>query len=166
MNQILKVSFESPQSGWMALGLSAGEQSLRMAASYTPYDSLRDLIEGLSQLLTDGARVTVKWNCEPEEYDFNFVLEGDRVRFDVVRYPDHRRIPDASRIVFSVSGSKLDICGPFWSELRDLRRRISTDAFDQNWRREFPQREMQQFTKLIRALKHEAKLETSASGGD
>lgn len=162
MRQPFKVSFESPQSGWMSVRLSVGEQNLLLAASYAPYDSLRDLIAGLSSLLTGSTELTVRWNCEPEEYDFKMVTEGDQVRFDVIRYPDHQRIQGTSQVVFSLQGSKLDTCLPFWKELRDLHRRSSTDVFDKNWRRKFPQHEMQRFTKLIRSLKRAAN--SGASG--
>ena len=143
---------ESPQSGWMSLSLKAGEESLLMAASYGPYDSLRDLIESLSALLTGSAGLTVRWNCEPEEFDFKLKARGaaDGVEFEVIRYANHRRKQADSRIVFALRGSKLDICAPFWRALRDLQRRVSTDVFESNWKCAFPQRELQQLTRLIR----------------
>ena len=61
----------------------------------------------------------------------------------------------ASR-VFSFRGSKLDGCLPLWKELRDLHRRSVQDEFDRQWRREFPEAEMQELTKRIRSLKREA----------
>jgi hypothetical protein len=159
MSKQLRVSMESPQSGWMSLSLKAGEESLRMAASYAPYDSLRDLIEGLSALLTGSEAMTVRWNCEPEEFDFKVTSRGgvDRIEFEAVRYANHRRKQADSRIVFAFRGSKMDISLPFWRALRDLQRRISTDVFESNWKREFPQRELQQLTRLIRSLKREAR---------
>ena len=131
-----------------------------MAASYQPYDSLRDLIESLSALLSGSQQdVTVKWNCEPEEFDFRMKAEDDRVELLVVRYPNHRRSRGSGRVVFSYRGSKWDVCLPFWKELRDLRIRASTDVFESNWRRKFPQHELQQFTTLIRSLRREARKE-------
>jgi hypothetical protein len=165
MSQTLRVSLESPQSGWMSLSLRAGEDILLMGASCAPYDSLRDLIEGLNAMLDGHTEINVKWNCEPEEFDFRLAAVDDRASLNVVRYPDHRRTKKASRIVFSFQGAKLDICLPFWRALRDLRRRISTDVFDSNWRREFPQRELQQLTKQIRALKREGQSEGKRGKG-
>jgi hypothetical protein len=158
MSQTLRVSMESPQSGWMSLSLKAGEQSFLMAASFAPYDSLRDLIEALSALLTDSRDASVRWNCEPEEFDFRMTARGsdDLIELKVLRYAGHRRrqSQDEDRqVVFSFRGSKIDICLPFWRALRDLRRRISTDEFESNWRREFPHGELRQLTALVRTYK-------------
>ena len=155
MNNTLRVSFESPQSGWMSFGLEAGAESLSTVASHEPYNSLRDLIEVLSAVLSEEAdsKQSVRWNCEPDELDFNLTTEDQRTQFSVVHYPDHHRRQDESRVVFSLHGSKLEVCLPFWKALRDLHRRISTDEFTKNWRREFPQREMQRFTKIVRNAK-------------
>jgi hypothetical protein len=149
---------ESPQSGWMSMSLKAGEEGFVMASSYQPYDSLRDLVEGLCALLKGSTDINIRWNCEPEEFDFRMrAHERDEVQCEVIRYPNHRRQPHASQIVFSLRSSKLDICLPFWRALRDLRRRISTDEFESNWRREFPHHELQQLTKLIRSVKRRVK---------
>ncbi len=144
----------------MSFRLRAGEQSLVMGASHAPNDSLVDLIEGLTAMLagSNSDHITVRWNCEPEEFDFVFVTEDGNVAFAVTRYPDHRRAPDAGREVFAHSDTKLNVCLPFWRELRGLQRRADTDVFAQNWRRPFPQREMQNFTKLIRAAKRQSAL--------
>lgn len=152
-SQPLRVSMESPQSGWMSLSLKAGEENFLMAASYAPYDSLRDLIEGLSALLTGSEGMTVRWNCEPEEFDFRMTVndDGDRVAFKVIRYAGHRRRQEGDgQTVFSLHGSKIEVCQPFWRALRDLQRRASTDVFESNWKRKFPRRELQQLTRLIR----------------
>jgi hypothetical protein len=164
MSQPLRVSMESPQSGWMSLSLKAGEASLLMVAAYAPYDSLRDLIEGLSAMLTGSDSMTVRWNCEPEEFDFRMTARGGGsagVEFEAIRYADHRRRQKDSRTVFALRGSKMDVCLPFWRALRDLQRRVSTDVFESNWKRAFPHRELQQLTRLIRTLKREARSEAS-----
>lgn len=155
MNQTLRVSLESPQHGFMSLRLSSGQESFVAVVSHTPYDSLRDLVEALSAVLAGDDDVIVKWNGEPEEFDFKLAARGDSVRLDVIRYPDHRRLPETSDVIFSFRGSKLNMCRPFWRELRGLHRRTAQDEFDRQWRRAFPEREMQELTKSIRAFKHE-----------
>jgi hypothetical protein len=158
MNKAFRVTFNSPQSGWMSLSLKAGEQSFVAAVSHTPYDSLRALIEGLRTVLEQSStHVTVKWNCEPDELDFELRGEGDRVSLEVLHFPDHRRIKGTSRTLFSLAGSKLELCLPFWRALRALHRDIVTDEFDKNWRRSFPESEMQHLTEAVRAYKRKAK---------
>lgn len=160
MSQKLRVSMESPQSGWMSLSLKAGDEALLMVASHAPDDSLRDLVVALSALLSGSRDMTVRWNCEPEALDFRLKAHGSSVELRVVRYPDHHRRQEEGRVVLSLRGSKMETCLPFWRALRDLGRRVSTDVFESNWRRTFPQRELQQLTRLIRSLKHEARSET------
>ena len=151
----LNVSLESPQSGWMSLRLRAGEQSLVMGVSCSPEDSLLDLIKGLTDVLEGNQHVKVRWNCEPEQFDFDIATEGDMAQLIVTRYPDHRRDSHVGESIFSLHTTKSDLCLPFWKELRGLERRAETDVFAQNWRRPFPRREMQEFTRLIRKLRRE-----------
>lgn len=149
----------------MSIRLRAGEHQLVLGVSHAPYDSLHDLIVGLTALLAGGESFVVRWNCEPEEYDLRVaastgVADGadatdgsDEIELHMTRYPDHRRRPSARRIVFSHRAPRLEIGHAFWKELRELHRRSDEDVFDKNWRRPFPQREMQEFTKVVRSLK-------------
>lgn len=141
----------------MSLRLRAGEQSLVMGVSCSPEDSLLDLIKGLTAILEGSRHVRVRWNCEPEQFDFDIATEGDVAQLIVTRYPDHRRDSHAGESIFSLPMPKSDLCLPFWKELRGLERRSETDVFTQNWRRPFPRREMQEFTKLVRKLRREVR---------
>ncbi|HUQ33612.1 MAG TPA: hypothetical protein VM095_15940 [Pyrinomonadaceae bacterium] len=152
MNQKLLVSLESPQHGFMSLRLKAGEESFVAVVSHTPYDSLRDLVVALSALLDNDCEVTVKWNSEPEEYDFQLAARGDVAQLLVIHYPDHRRAAETGNRVFSFEDSKAGVCVPFWTELRGLRARTIQDEFDRQWRREFPESELNELTKRIKSL--------------
>lgn len=151
----MRVSMESPQSGWMAMSLQAGAQSLAMSVSHQPADSLLDLMDALSALLTGSEEKVVRWNCEPDEYDFSFTISGDILQIDVAHYPDHRRKKVDAQIVFSLQDSALHVCLPFWTALRDLRRRVEVNEFARHWRRDFPNGAMQRLTKTIKAAKRE-----------
>ncbi len=157
MSQKLRVSFNSPQSGYMSVGLrAAGGRELVAAVAHKPYDSLRDLIVALGELLESDAQQIVKWNCEPDELDFILAAEADTARLNVVHYLNHRRSRRTSQEVFAVQGTKLEVCGAFWKALREMHRDIEVDDFAGNWRREFPEAEMQQLTKAFRDYKHQA----------
>lgn len=156
MKQKLSVSLESPQHGFMSLRLSSDEASFVAVVSHEPYDSLRDLIKALCAALSGDCETIIKWNSEPEEFDFKLAAHGEVVELDIIRYPDHRRMTGASSLVFSFRGSRLETCSSFWKELRDLHRRTRQDEFARQWRREFPEGEMRELTKRIRSLKHEA----------
>jgi hypothetical protein len=155
----LRVSFESPQSGFMSVGLTAGGERLLFGASCAPYDSLRELIDALSALLTsDGAtRAVARWNCEPEEYDFHLSADAGRASLTVIHHPTSARRGDDARPVFTHADERLALVLPFWRELRQLRRRAAEDVFERNWRRPFPERELRELTRLVRARKRVAR---------
>lgn len=163
MSQPFLVSIESPQSGWVSLSLKGGGQEFVTAMAHGPYDSLHDLIAGLTALAAGPHSFTVKWNREPVEYDFRIESAGEEVRLEVVRYRDHRRLKEQSRVVFECRAKRPDFVLPFWKELRQLRRRSETDLFDQNWRRPFPHEEFREFNRAVKALKREAGPTPSAS---
>jgi hypothetical protein len=144
------VSFESPQSGWMSVRLRAGEREFVTVVARAPYDSLRELLAGLAALAEGGGPITVRWNAEPEEFDFEFAArDGGAGLLRVVRYPDHTR--SGGEEVFSYEGPLRDLCLPFLRELRDLRERGETDGFEFNWRRHFPADELRRLDAALAA---------------
>jgi hypothetical protein len=149
MEQTLSVSLESPQHGFMSLRLKAAGRSFVTVVSHAPYDSLRDLIVSLSAVLDGDCEYTVHWNSEPDEYDFRFTSRGDRLLLEVVHYPDHRKLPETASTAFSFRGPKSDACRTFLGELRDLQSRAGRDEFERQWRRAFPERELQELTKRM-----------------
>ena len=149
MRQTLGVSLESPQHGFMSLRLKTSGRSFVTVVSHAPYDSLRDLIAALSAVLDGDCAPAVKWNGEPDEYDFLFRSRGDLLSLEVTHFPDHRRLPETAATVFSFEGPKADACRQFWDELGDLRSRAGRDEFDRQWRRPFPEQEFQELTRRI-----------------
>lgn len=154
MSQALKVSIESPQSGFVSVRLEAEGQRLVAAFSCEPYDSLRDLADSLAALLAGADSALVRWNAEPDEYDFRVASRGPSADFKVVRYANHRR--RNGRVVFSADCTRLELCRAFWRELRELRRRSDTDCFAQNWRHTFPEDELRRLTTALRERKRES----------
>ena len=151
MNEELAVSLESPQSGWMSLRLRAGaRQQLVLSVSHAPADSLSALMRCLTALMREGSSCMVVWNCEPEEYDFELRrASGEQLDFSVRRYPDHRREAEASREVFRLRIERRALAQTFCHELQELRRRSREDAFAENWRRPFPERELEELTNVL-----------------
>jgi hypothetical protein len=146
----LRVTFNSPQSGFMSLGLAAGGREFVAAVAARPRDSLRELIAALRSFAA-GARgpASVRWNCEPGELDFRFTPEGEGARFEVVRYAVRAGGGAAGEVVFGAGGGRAEICRAFLRALEDLRGDAETDEFASNWRREFPVEELRE---LARAL--------------
>lgn len=159
MTSKLRVSFNSPQSGFMSIGLKAGKTSFVTAVAHSPYDSLRDLILALSAFLDGENAVTVKWNREPEEYDFELHRNGGDAELSIIRYPNHRRLKKKREVVFSYKAPVIDVCESFLAALNELQSDKDVDEFDKNWRREFPEEEMRELTKQVRTFKARPQLE-------
>lgn len=150
MTEKLFVSFNSPQCGYMSICLRAGdEREFTTAMRYKPYDSLTDWMKTLSSLIVGEGAFTVKWNAEPEEFDFNVERKGENVWLNVIRYQDHRRFDASKATIFTFEGDLKEFCLAFWKTLENLRRDIETDEFDKNWRREFPQQEFDRLRALV-----------------
>ena len=151
MSEKLRVSFNSPQCGWMSFELKTGEQSLAETVAHAPYDSLVDLINALVKLLHDDTKLTVTWAHDPDELDFNFSASGGEASLVVEWYPDSLRAGATGERVFTFAGSRLDVCRPFLKALGDLQADIEVDEFARNWRWEFPAREMLRLAEAIEA---------------
>ena len=157
MSEKFSVSMESPQSGWMSLRLRSGRREFVAVVSHQPYDSLRELIEALVALLGGAREAGVRWNAEPDEYDFELKAEGkDEVSLRVVHYEGHRREPSGVRTVFACRAPRAEICLPFWRELSEMRERSETDVFEQNWRRKFPSSGLRRLTDAFKKHAPEA----------
>ena len=136
----LRVVFNSPQSGYMSVGLSAGAREFSTVVACRPYDSLSDLIDALTAFLGgDEHTRVVRWNCEPDEIDFRFSPEdAGRLRLEVCHYATNARAAETCRTVISVSNTRREIGGAFLHALTELERDKEVDVFESNWRREFP----------------------------
>lgn len=151
MSEKLFVSFNSPQCGYMSIGLKANGKEFTTAMRHKPYNSLTDWLKTLSALIENEGAFTVKWNAEPEEFDFNVERKGNDVSLNVIRYQDHRR-QDEGETVFEFQGNVKNFCLSFWETLENMRRDIETDEFDRNWRREFPQKEFEALANTIKSF--------------
>lgn len=148
-----RVTFNSPQSGYMSLGLRAGGREFAAAVSCRPVDSLRELIASLTRLARGETHAaTVRWNCEPDELDFRFESEGDVLRLAVVHYTTHKRDEPSSRAVFEAAGGRAEMLGAFRAALEELRADAEVDVFESNWRRKFPERQLREFVGAAEAL--------------
>ena len=130
----------------MSLRLRAGAESFVAGVSHAPRDSVRELIEGLTALAAGGDGFNVRWNAEPEVYDFEFEAAGTEAEVRVVRHAGRRR-----EVVFKHRGARAAVCRAFWREFKRLRDRRETDVYELNWRRAFPEQELQEFTHALKA---------------
>ena len=156
MSGKLEVSFNSPQCGWMSIGFRDALGEFNTTTANSPHRlALPQLLEVLARLLdsnSDAAEYTLKWNRDPEEFDFRFLKsEGGSILFEVYQYPTGERELAERGLVFTHLGTVKEICEAFGETFEQLYEDRETDEFEFNWRQPFPYDEFERFrTKLGR----------------
>ncbi|MCO6510296.1 MAG: hypothetical protein J5I65_05830 [Aridibacter famidurans] len=142
MSEDFEVSFNSPQCGWMSIGLKGSSGEFRTTTAYAPHtNALGELMDALARMMSsaDGDfSHTLKWNRDPEEYDFVLSGTDGLAKIDVFEYPTGERDPAAKELVFSHSGDLAGTVGAFFETFRQLYEERGVDDFKENWHQEFP----------------------------
>lgn len=154
MSEKLEVSFNSPQCGWMSVGFSGGEKEFHTTTAHAPHENaLSELLGILSALLeADNFDKTLKWNRDPEEFDFVFQKNGEKTRLEIIEYPTDERELLSGEKVFSYEGATKEVCGAFFETFRQLYAEREADEFEQNWRQPFPMSEYREFEAKMKNL--------------
>lgn len=155
MSGKLEVSFNSPQCGWMSIGFDDGTNEFHTTTAHAPHDA------ALSELMTILAKLAdpvspenehlLKWNRDPEEFDFHFVCKGESLTLEIYQYPTDERDSNEKELVFSHTGKIRDVCGSFAETFEQLYNDRDTDEFEFNWRQPFPKPEFERFRSAISA---------------
>jgi hypothetical protein len=133
-----EVSFNSPQCGWMSVGFKNGENEFNSTTANAPYNGvLAELLNTLISLSSENAvEKNVKWNRNPEEFDFIFAKSGETARLEIIEYPSKER--EIKSTVFTHQGTAKEIVEAFYQTFSQLYEDRNTDEFEQNWRQPFP----------------------------
>jgi hypothetical protein len=153
MSEKLEVSFNSPQCGWMSVGFSGGDSEFHTTTAHEPHEkALSELLEILSELIDPDqheVEKTLKWNRNPEEFDFVFRKDAKHASLEIIEYPTEERNRRTSETVFQYTGNAKEICRAFYETFEQLYAERLADEFEQNWRQPFPIEEFNKFrTKL------------------
>lgn len=145
----LEVSFNSPQCGWMSVGFRDEDNEFHTTTANSPYENalselMRILGETLDAKSNDGEWI-LKWNREPEAFDFHFRRSGDDLTLEIIQYPTERREPSNAETVFVHRGKVGTVVHAFVATLDQLYEDRDTDEFEFNWRHPFPTEEYQNF---------------------
>lgn len=145
----LEVSFNSPQCGWMSVGFSDGANEFHTTTAHAPHElALRELLKILTELLdeaSDQKEHVVKWNRDPEAFDFRFMRDGENARFEIDQFPTDARLPEEREVVFSYFGPLREFCESFAATFEQLYQDRETDEFEFNWRQPFPIEDFDKF---------------------
>ena len=153
MSKNLEVSFNSPQCGWMSIGFDDGVTEFHTTTAHAPHaGALPELMRILTELTpaSEGPRERLlKWNRDPEEFDFRFVREGDKMLLQIYQYPTDDRSFAERELVFTHLDSAENVINAFAATFEQLYADRETDEFEFNWRQPFPHREYEAFRERI-----------------
>ena len=153
MTRKLEVSFNSPQCGWMSIGFEDGANEFHTTTAHAPHAAaLPELMQILTKLADPSSpenEYTLKWNRDPEEFDFRFARSGGDLTIEIWQYPTEERESDERELVFSHKGSVGEVCAAFAATFEQLYEDRDTDEFEFNWRQPFPQNEYDQFRQRV-----------------
>lgn len=145
----LEVSFNSPQCGWMSIGFADGTSEFHTTTAHAPHAAaLAELMQILSSIADPGSpdnEYTLKWNRDPEEFDFHFLRNGEKLTLEIYQYPGEDREITEREIVFSHTGTVGVTLAAFSKTFEQLYNDRDTDEFEFNWRQPFPLAEYEQF---------------------
>ena len=155
---MFEVSFNSPQCGWMSIGFTDGVNEFHTTTAHAPHATA---LPELMRILTDLANPSssnsehlLKWNRDPEEYDFRFVRSGDSVSIEIYQFPTDERDATERELVYSHTGALKETIDAFAVTFEQLYDDRDTDEFEFNWRQPFPFSEYEDFRKKRDAEHH------------
>ena len=153
MARNLEVSFNSPQCGWMAIGFEDGVNEFQTTTAHAPYsNALQELLTTLVSLLNknvDDFTHTLKWNRNPEAFDFVVEKSGSDATILIIEYPTELRDAERSENVYSFSGDAIQIAEAFRVTFQQLYDERDIDEFEDNWHQKFPLAEFNQLKEAI-----------------
>lgn len=153
MSNKLEVSFNSPQCGFMSIGFSDGASEFHTTTAHAPHErALPELLEILTILLDEiepEKEFVLRWNREPEEFDFRFFKTGENLILEIYQYPGEKRLATERALVFTHAGTVRDVAEAFHATFEQLYKDRDTDEFEFNWRKPFPLAEFGEFHKIL-----------------
>jgi len=145
----LEVSFNSPQCGWMSIGFDDGVTEFHTTTAHAPHElALAELLRILTELQDTSSpqsEYLLKWNRDPEAFDFRFVREAAVVTITIYQYPTDERKSAERELVFSHTGEAVQVVAAFAATFEQLYSDRVIDEFEYNWRQPFPLVEFEEF---------------------
>jgi hypothetical protein len=149
----LEVSFNSPQCGWMSIGFADGVNEFHTTTAHAPHESalaqLMQILANLADRATAENEYMLKWNRDPEEFDFRFLRNGEKLTIEIYQYPTDERESSERELVFSHEGTVGVVVQAFAETFEQLYADRDTDEFEFNWRQAFPINEYRKFEAAV-----------------
>ena len=153
----MKIIFENLHIGWIGFRVLNNEKLIiQDSFSYTPYDSLGDLIDILDIMwksVFEVHKIVILHN-EPKEYELSFSKKDDVISLEIRHYEDNRRMSPPHEPLFYITGDYKKICLPFWRALRRLQSEHTAEELSRKWKRSFPVLELDELTRNLKKINY------------
>ena len=137
----------------MSIGFTDGVNEFHTTTAHAPHaTALPELMRILTDLAipsSSNSEHLLKWNRDPEEYDFRFVRNGDTISIEIYQFPTEVREATERELVYSHTGPLKETIDAFAVTFEQLYDDRDTDEFEFNWRQPFPFREYEEFRKNV-----------------
>ena len=95
----------------------------------------------------------LKWNRNPEEFDFEFQRDGKSVKLQIFQYPTEKRETENREKVYDFTGNILELCTAFHQTFAQMETDKDVDEFEQNWHQSFPHKEFENFESVLKSAR-------------
>lgn len=154
MTRKFEVSFNSPQCGWMSIGFEDGVNEFHTTTAHAPHQTalpeLMQILTALADPSSSQNEYLLKWNRDPEEFDFRFVRDGGDLVIEIFQYPTEERDTTEREMVYSHTGTVKETVAAFSETFEQLYEDRDTDEFEFNWRQPFPYKEFEDFQEKLK----------------
>lgn len=141
------------EHGWCNMTISrSGEVVVDFDFSYTPVNSMDDLVDAIDSMLTEYTErvATVRFHLEPAAISFRFVKKENCISLRVTEEKDLTRTVGDVIEILSFEGTFSQVCTPFWRGLRKIQSRYTEEECDKRWHRPFPYKAIENLGKDIK----------------
>ncbi len=126
----------------MSIGFRDSENEFHTTTAHAPHAAALPELMGILTALADpesaGNEYTLHWNRDPEEFDFHFLRNGQKLTLEIYQYPTEDRDATEKELVFSHVGTVGVVVAAFAETFDQLYADRDTDEFEFNWRQPFP----------------------------
>jgi hypothetical protein len=138
---MVTIRLSNPESGWAYARLSDVSKELVVTAPYSPTDVLRDFIDAVQSLQTDG-EADCCWSQEPGELHWklrrkNKELEVEILSFADIGFPGQHRGDAVS--VFKAHTNWLSFAKQVLASLELIKTNLGSEGYERAWRHPFPE---------------------------
>ncbi|MDI1243630.1 MAG: hypothetical protein PSX80_17100 [bacterium] len=137
----------------MSIGFEDGVNEFHTTTAHAPHKTalpeLMQILAALSDTTEPEGHYLLKWNRDPEEFDFSFYRDGENVLLEIFQYPTEERQGTERELVFAHTCRVSELTAAFAVTFDQLYADRDTDEFEFNWRQPFPYKEFEEFKRQM-----------------